>query len=83
LKGSTGYFQPRAADAASIVAGPGDHEDRAVFPKIHRRLGDGLTGAEHQRKAGCAGSNREPVGALHLGCSQDFHVKKPDKVACS
>ena len=106
LNGSTGYFQPFAASAASpcqtvplaqqddrdlaaargqfgrrdktvaaIVAAAGDHHDRPLLDQIHRGFGDGLARAHHQREAGRAGGDGQPVGALHFSGGQNFHAE--------
>ena len=53
---------------AAIIAGSGDHEDRALLCEVHRCLGDGLARAHHQREARRAGGDGEPIGPLHLSC---------------
>ena len=106
LNGSTGYFQPRAAEAASPCRLSRSHSrmtetsrPRAASsaaatkpspPLLPRpattRIGPSSTrsiaasatawpGAQHQREAGRAGGDGQPVGTLHLSGGQNFHAK--------
>ena len=43
--------------------------------EVHRGFGNGLPRAHHQREAGRAGGNGQPIGALHLGRGQNFHAE--------
>ena len=63
---------------AAIVAGTGDHHDRAFLDQIHRRRSDGLAGAEHQGESRSSRGDGEPVGRssaqinrLHLETHRD------------
>ena len=56
----------RHKTVAAIVAAAGNHQDRPLLNQIHRRLGNRLSGAEHQREAGRPRGNGQPVGTLHL-----------------
>ena len=60
---------------AAIVAAAGNDQDRPLLRKLHRRLRHRLARAEHQREAGRAGGNGQPVGVLHFGRGQNFHAK--------
>ena len=67
LAAARGEFGGSHKTIAAIVAGAGDHHDRPLLHQIHRGLGHGLAGAEHQRKSRRARGNGQPIGTLHLG----------------
>ncbi len=69
-----GEFGRRHEAVAPVIAGTGDHQDRPVLDKVHRRCRDRLSGAQHQREARRSGRDREPVGTLHLSGRQNFHA---------
>src|SRR5260370_15305422 len=63
---------------ATIVAGPGDDQDRSGFHEVHRSLSDGLACAQHQREARCTGGDGEPAGTLHFSGGKNSHAISPD-----
>src|SRR5258705_433238 len=69
--------------APAIVAAPGDHHDRPLFHQVHRGLGNGLAGAEHQGETGSTRGNGKLIGTLHLSCGKDFHCQIPGTSASS
>ena len=77
IAAARGEFGGRHKTVAAIVAAAGDHHDRSLLDEIHRSFGHGLPCAHHQRKAGRAGGDRQPVGTLHLSRRQNFHAESP------
>ena len=67
-------FGRRHKTVAAIVAASGDHQDRPLLHEIHGGLRHRLAGAQHQREAGRAGGDGEPVGVLHLSRGENFHA---------
>jgi hypothetical protein len=55
---------------AAIVPGAGDHKNIALPLRAPRRLGYSLAGRLHEREAGCAEGDRQPVRLSHFGGSQ-------------
>ena len=67
-------FGGRDEPVAAVVAAPGHHEDRSILGHIHRGIGHRMPGPQHQHKAGLPAGNREAIGLLHFGDSQNVHV---------
>jgi len=70
-------FSRRHEAIAAIVAAAGDHQDRPFLHQVDRRLRNGLTRAQHQRKAGRTRGNAQPIGTLHLSGIKNFHADFP------
>ena len=74
------YFAEMFVDALErllVVKTRAGVVDIAGDGEIHRGLSNSLAGTQHERKARRARGDREPIGALHLGCAQDFHAESP------
>ena len=72
-------FGGRHKTVAAIIPRSGDHHDRPLVDQFARSLSDRLTGTQHQREARRACGDRQPVGALHLSGSENFHPTSPIK----
>ena len=66
---------------AAVVAGAGEHEDRAFGDQRRGGLGDRAAGRLHQRHAGDARRDGEPVGASHLGGGEKLEHLRPPSAA--
>ena len=75
LAAARSEFGRRDKPVAAIVAAAGDDDDRPLLDQIHRGFGDRLACAHHQREAGRAGGNGQPIGTLHLSRGQNFHAE--------
>jgi len=77
-------FSGRHEAVAAVVPGPGDDQDRPLARQLGCKVAGGrrdrLTGAQHQREAGRARRDREPVGALHLRGSENLHPISPKRL---
>ena len=66
LPAAFGQDARRDKTVAAIVARPAQHRDRSRRPPPRHRIGDGQAGLFHQRAAGDAAGDRQPIGLGHL-----------------